>query len=135
VPPKEPADKTAVQRLLGLSEEIFEPLWQDATQLIGAAPLRRFFQPDEYVRAYNEVSFCAEDGAVKRLDRLVEFADSVWCSTTRQEKSQTKATCPRCRPVPQADARIPRSDGKGVPEQAGVLRADFQGGQLCQVGD
>jgi ATP-dependent helicase/nuclease subunit A len=136
VPPKEIADKNTVQKLLGLSEEIFEPLWQDATQLIGAAPLRRFFQPDEYVRAYNEVSFCAEDGAVKRLDRLVEFADSVWVLDYKTREVADENDLPRAATPYRKQMREYRAAMEKVyPNKPVYCALIFKGGLLCQVGE
>jgi ATP-dependent helicase/nuclease subunit A len=134
VPPKETADKSIVQKLLGLSEEAFEPLWQDATQLIGAALLRRFFQPDEYVRAYNEVSFCAEDGAVKRLDRLVEFADSVWVLDYKTREVADENDFPRAVAPYRKQMREYRTAMEKVyPGKPVYCALIFKGGQLCQV--
>ena len=71
-------DKTALQTLLRLTDETFAPLWDDATQLINAAHLRHFYDPSQYLRAYNELPYCTESGDIRRIDRLVEFSDSVW---------------------------------------------------------
>jgi ATP-dependent helicase/nuclease subunit A len=40
--------------------------------------LRRFFDSRQYIRAFNELPLVEEGGAVRRIDRLVEFADEVW---------------------------------------------------------
>ena len=77
-PPQPMPDKVTLQTLLRLTDEAFAPLWHDATQLINAAHLRRFYDPSQYVRAYNELPYCTESGEIRRIDRLVEFSDSVW---------------------------------------------------------
>ena len=44
-----------------------------------AAPnLHRFFSPENYLVARNEVAFMDANGNVLRVDRLVEMTDTVW---------------------------------------------------------
>lgn len=63
---------------LGLSEELFVPLWQEALQLLQAPDLQRFFDTRQYRTAYNELGYQDAKGETRRIDRLVEFDDSVW---------------------------------------------------------
>jgi ATP-dependent helicase/nuclease subunit A len=42
------------------------------------AALRRFFDPRRFARAFNELPLVDAEGNVRRIDRLVEFADEVW---------------------------------------------------------
>jgi ATP-dependent helicase/nuclease subunit A len=49
-----------------------------AARLIGRKELRRFFDAAHYVTAANEVAYIDASGALRRIDRLVEFDDEVW---------------------------------------------------------
>jgi ATP-dependent helicase/nuclease subunit A len=73
-----PAGRDVVQRELGLSEREFAPLWDQAQRLLAAPDLARFFDPAQFKRAANEVSYMIETGEVRRIDRLVEFEDEMW---------------------------------------------------------
>jgi len=53
-------------------------LWQQAKTLLAQASLQRFFDPQHYRSAYNEMPYVNARGELKRIDRLVEFADEVW---------------------------------------------------------
>jgi ATP-dependent helicase/nuclease subunit A len=53
-------------------------LWKDAATLLEAPHLRRFFDPTCYLNAYNELPYASGAGEMRRIDRLVEFADEVW---------------------------------------------------------
>jgi ATP-dependent helicase/nuclease subunit A len=41
-------------------------------------PLQRFFDPQHYLSANNEMPYVNASGELKRIDRLVEFDDEVW---------------------------------------------------------
>ena len=73
-----PAGRAAVQRELGLTEHEFAPMWEQAQRVLGSPGLRRFFDPSQFKRAANEVSYMIETGEVRRIDRLVEFDDEMW---------------------------------------------------------
>jgi ATP-dependent helicase/nuclease subunit A len=75
---REPAERAAVRRALGLTERAFAPMWEQAQRTLAAPALARFFDPSRHVRALNEVPYVTENGEVRRIDRLVEFADEVW---------------------------------------------------------
>ncbi|HEX5801720.1 MAG TPA: UvrD-helicase domain-containing protein [Azospira sp.] len=49
-----------------------------AGRLLAAPALRRFFDPACYLRAWNEMEITDENGAVCRMDRLVEDAAAFW---------------------------------------------------------
>jgi ATP-dependent helicase/nuclease subunit A len=70
--------KEALQLRLGLDDPAFELLWAEAVELLQAPRLRRFFDPELHLSAYNELSYQGGNGETRRIDRLVEFADSVW---------------------------------------------------------
>ena len=73
-----PAERAAVQRELGLSEREFAPLWEQAQRVLAVPELARFFDPAQFRRAANEVSYLIETGEMRRVDRLVEFEDGMW---------------------------------------------------------
>jgi len=63
---------------LALEPEAFAPLWQGALDVLQAPDLRRFYDSSQYLAAYNELAYQGAGGELRRLDRLVEFDDSVW---------------------------------------------------------
>lgn len=63
---------------LGLGEGDFALLWEEAQALLCAPELQRFFDPSRYLSAHNELSYLNAGGELRRIDRLVEFADSIW---------------------------------------------------------
>ena len=73
-----PASREAVLREVGLPEREFAPLWEQAQRVLAAPGLARFFDPAQFKRAANEVSYMIETGEVRRIDRLVEFEDEMW---------------------------------------------------------
>jgi ATP-dependent helicase/nuclease subunit A len=75
VPPA--PERPAVRRALALSEAEFAPVWEQASALLGAPQLRRFYDASQFLRAENELEVLAGTD-LKRIDRLVEFDDEVW---------------------------------------------------------
>lgn len=73
-----PADRAAVQRMLGLAEREFAPMWEQANRVLASPALRRFFDAKQFRRAANEVSYATAGGDTGRIDRLVEFDEAVW---------------------------------------------------------
>ncbi|BCB26353.1 double-strand break repair helicase AddA [Sulfurimicrobium lacus] len=73
-----PEQKEPLQARLGLEEAEFAPLWAEALELLRAPVLQRFFDRAQYQAAWNELGYQGGDGEVRRIDRLVEFADCVW---------------------------------------------------------
>ncbi len=83
--------------------EASEPWWRDlgfsdieyrqarpiADRILAAPSLQRFFDPQFFKRAWNEVEMVCGDGRLLRLDRLVEAADGYW---VLDYKSSTSAT-------------------------------------------
>ena len=53
-------------------------MWEQAQRVLSSPALARFFDPSQYKRAANEVSYVIETGEVRRIDRLVEFEDEMW---------------------------------------------------------
>jgi ATP-dependent helicase/nuclease subunit A len=72
------ADRETIRRELGVSEREFAPLWEDAQRLLAAPQLARWFDSRQHLRAANEVTYVDAAGELRRIDRLVEFADEVW---------------------------------------------------------
>ncbi len=71
-------DREAIQRELGLTEREFRVMSDSAARLLSEPALRRFFDPAQHERAANELAYVDASGEVRRIDRLVEFADEVW---------------------------------------------------------
>ena len=62
----------------GLTGREEEALAKDAQRILESPLLQRFFDPERYIRARNEVSYVSSSGEIRRIDRLVEFADEIW---------------------------------------------------------
>lgn len=67
-----------LQARCGIPSGEMEPLWQQAQHLLALPALQRFFDPQHYRSACNEMPYVNADGELKRIDRLVEFEDEVW---------------------------------------------------------
>ena len=70
-------DAEQLRHSLNLSEAEFTPLWQRALDLVRAPLLSRYFDSALYLSAANELPYIPAGGETRRIDRLVEFADSV----------------------------------------------------------
>ncbi|MCL4469654.1 MAG: hypothetical protein M1547_00635, partial [Gammaproteobacteria bacterium] len=77
-PPEPVLDKASLRDRLELDGAEFDALWRDAVGLTQAPHLRRFFDPESYLHAWKELPYHTAAGESRRLDRLVEFEDSVW---------------------------------------------------------
>jgi ATP-dependent helicase/nuclease subunit A len=77
-PPMPALDRAWMQDRLEVDDAEFDALWQDALHLTQVPHLQRFFDPACYVNAWKEVPYRTSSGESRRLDRLVEFEDSVW---------------------------------------------------------
>ncbi|MCE5181158.1 MAG: UvrD-helicase domain-containing protein [Betaproteobacteria bacterium] len=77
-PPAAVFDRAWLQEKLDVDEGTFDALWRDATHLMQAPHLQRFFDPACYLNAWKELPYRTAAGESRRLDRLVEFEDSVW---------------------------------------------------------
>jgi ATP-dependent helicase/nuclease subunit A len=84
-----PAERAVLRRALGLTEHAFAPMWDQAQRVLAAPALARFFDAARYSRALNEVPYATESGEVRRIDRLVEFADAVWVLDYKTGDRQT----------------------------------------------
>ncbi|MGC2048690.1 MAG: UvrD-helicase domain-containing protein [Gallionella sp.] len=70
--------RAEVQQRLAIPAEEMEILWQQAQQLLALPNLQRFFDPQHYRSASNEMPYVNAKGELKRIDRLVEFDEEVW---------------------------------------------------------
>ncbi|MDB5992789.1 MAG: putative exonuclease, partial [Herbaspirillum sp.] len=70
-------DAAAIARWLPCALPLAETVRRQAVTLLSQTHLRRFFDPAQYLQARSEMEIVV-DGAVLRLDRMVEFADAVW---------------------------------------------------------
>ncbi|TXT25324.1 MAG: Exodeoxyribonuclease V, partial [Gallionellaceae bacterium] len=77
-PPNVGADKAAIQQRCGVPPGEVEPLWQQVQYLLSLPDLQRFFDPQHYLNAHNEMPYANARGELKRIDRLVEFEGEVW---------------------------------------------------------
>jgi len=77
-PPDAMPDAKVLQRQLGIPEEQMLALWQQAQLLLNSPHLARYFDPQQYRSACNEMPYVNANGEMKRIDRLVEFDDEVW---------------------------------------------------------
>jgi len=78
VPPTDIDDRDFLRESLNVADAEFEVLWKAARSIIEEPSLSRFFDPSQYLRALNELSYVSTDGELRRIDRLVEFADDIW---------------------------------------------------------
>jgi ATP-dependent helicase/nuclease subunit A len=69
--------EAAARERLGVDAAAFAPLWRQATGLIARPELAFLFDARHYRRARNELSVATADGALLRVDRLVE-TDAEW---------------------------------------------------------
>jgi ATP-dependent helicase/nuclease subunit A len=67
-----------LRRQLRLSRKDFDPLWSQVQRLLSNPALARFFDPGLHQRALSELAIVGATGELRRLDRVVEFADTVW---------------------------------------------------------
>lgn len=71
-------NKNELQQRLSIPSPEMDALWQQAQVLLEQASLQRFFDPQHYLNAHNEMPYVNARGELKRIDRLVEFDDEVW---------------------------------------------------------
>jgi ATP-dependent helicase/nuclease subunit A len=72
-----PRDLPALAQRLNLATEL-AGIESNARALLAQPHLARFFDPAQYRRAHNELALLDASGRTQRLDRVVEFDDSVW---------------------------------------------------------
>jgi len=77
-PPNGMTDKAALQAQCGIPPGEMDSLLRQAQALLAQPSLQRFFDPQHYLAASNEMSYVNAAGELKRIDRLVEFGGEVW---------------------------------------------------------
>jgi ATP-dependent helicase/nuclease subunit A len=77
MPPAQAPSRDRLYHDLGTPRR-FDEAWGGAMQILQSPHLTRFFDPAHYDRATNELSYVRADGNVRRIDRVVEFADEIW---------------------------------------------------------
>lgn len=63
---------------LGYADSEYRQALPVAERLLASEPLQRFFAPQHYRRAWNEVELVDAAGALLRIDRLVERDEAFW---------------------------------------------------------
>lgn len=76
--PQAVGEKSELQIRCGILPDEMDSLWQQAQHLLALPQLQRFFDPQHYRNASNELPYVNAGGELKRIDRLVEFDDEVW---------------------------------------------------------
>ena len=74
---------------LGFDAAEYRHVLPVAERLLGSGHLRRFFDPAQFRRAWNEAELTDGSGALLRIDRLVEFDDAVWVLDYKSSASDT----------------------------------------------
>lgn len=69
--------REVIAQWLACDNTVAETIAAQAETILQEAELERFFNPQHYLRAFNEFEV-AVDGAMQRFDRLVRFADAIW---------------------------------------------------------
>jgi ATP-dependent helicase/nuclease subunit A len=72
------ADRHELQQRLAIPDDEIGALWRHADDLFASKQLARFFDPEQYQSAGNEMPYVNALGELKRIDRLVEFDNEVW---------------------------------------------------------
>ncbi len=70
--------KQELQMRCGIPAGEMESLWQQAQALLALPNLQRYFDPQHYRSACNEMPYVNARGELKRIDRMVEFDGEVW---------------------------------------------------------
>ena len=85
------SNKAELQHRLAIPPAEMELLWPQAQHLLASPQLARFFDPQHYRSACNEMPYVNASGELKRIDRLVEFDDEVWVLDYKLGESEDAA--------------------------------------------
>ncbi len=121
-------EREALRQLCGIPAEEMDALYQQAQALLAQAPLQRFFDPQHYLSANNEMPYVNAAGELKRIDRLVEFDNEVWVLDYKLGDSEDVA---RYRAQMQEYRAAMQSVYAGKTVRCALLLAD---GTLSEVG-
>ena len=75
---------------LGFSDADYRRVVPVAERILSAPALQRFFDPAQYLRAWNEVDLAGPDGKLLRIDRLVELDSGYWVLDYKSSGSGTE---------------------------------------------
>ncbi len=119
--------KQELQQRCGIPAGEMDALWQQAQHLLALANLQRFFDPQHYRSACNEMPYVNASGELKRIDRLVEFDNEVWVLDYKTGEQADPAPY-RAQMLEYRAAMQAVYAGKAV--RCALL---FAGGTLCEV--
>ena len=120
--------KQELQQHCGIPAGEMDSLWQQAQHLLALPNLQRFFDPQHYLSANNEMLYVNARGELKRIDRLVEFDEEVWVLDYKTGESANPSPY-RAQMLEYRAAMQTVYAGKTV--RCALL---FAGGALCEVG-
>ena len=80
-----------LQQRLAIPSAEMDALWQQAQHIFTSPQLARYFDPQHYRSACNEMPYVNANGELKRIDRLVEFDDEVWVLDYKLGESEDAA--------------------------------------------
>ena len=87
-----PPDAAVLAARLGIDPGAAQTL-HDAAHAVCVAPaLSHFFDPAQFVRARNEMTYANAQGEVRRVDRVVECASEVWVLDYKSQVSDAERT-------------------------------------------
>ena len=75
---------------LGFSDADYRRVVPVAERILSAPALQRFFDPAQYLRAWNEVDIAESNGKLLRIDRLVELDSGCWVLDYKSSGSGTE---------------------------------------------
>ena len=84
---------------LGFDEAEYRRALPVAERILAADHLRRFFEPTQYLRAWNEVDLKNGAGQLQRIDRLVETGEGFWVIDYKSSRGDTARLDDYCRQV------------------------------------
>ena len=123
-PPALRAERATLYRSLGTPSR-FDEAWDRATQILQAPQLDGFFNPDIYLRARNELSYVRADGSLRRIDRVVEFADEIWVLDYKTgEQESVEALLARYRVQVEEYRQAVSTLMPGKPVRSGLITAE-----------
>ena len=85
-----PPDAAALALQLGLAAGDAQAIHDAARDVCAEPALARFFDPRQFVRARNELTFVSAQGEAGRIDRVVDFDDAVWVLDYKSQVSDAQ---------------------------------------------
>jgi ATP-dependent helicase/nuclease subunit A len=118
----DPDRARAIARSEGLTASLGEEVARLAMRILSEPALRRFFDPGLYRRAFSEIELITPEGALLRMDRLVEFDNEVWVLDYKSSASSAGLAPHRSQLEIYRAALEARKYGR--PVRAGIIFAD-----------